>query len=243
VLGAESLMRWHSAELGEVSPAVFIPLAEETGLIHQVGDWGLRTACERVSSWRRDRVGFAGYVSVNVSPWQLGHPEFVARLRALLATYRIQPGELTLEVTESALLFDAAEAIAKLTEIRTLGVKVALDDFGTGYSSLALIKDLPLDLIKIDQSFVRQLGEGANRHLVRMIAAIGAEFALGVVAEGVETAAEREELLALGCSGFQGFLFARPMAEAAFLAWLAPAVARAVPSPEGFVATAPPLAH
>ena len=123
-------------------------------------------------------------------------------------------------------------------------MKVALDDFGTGYSSLALIKDLPLDLIKVDQSFVRHLDEGANRHLVRMIAAIGQELGLGVVAEGVETAAERDELSALGCRAFQGFLFARPMAEGAFLAWLASAASRLAPAAPGVLAAAaPPQAH
>ena len=242
VLGAESLMRWHSAELGEVSPAVFIPIAEETGLIHAIGDWGLRTACERLAAWRRDRVGFSGYLSVNVSPWQLAHPELVARLKGILAAHRIQPGELTLEVTESALLVDRNDAVAKLNEVRALGVKVALDDFGTGYSSLALVNDLPLDVVKVDQSFVRHMDEGANRHLVRMIAAIGAELGIGVLAEGVETASEREALLALGCTSFQGFLFARPMPEPAFLAWLAPerAVAAAAPA---FEAAPPPQAH
>jgi len=241
ILGAESLLRWRCAELGDVSPGVFIPIAEETGLIHVIGDWGMRTACERIAAWRRDRAGFPGYLSVNVSPWQLGHPEFVARLKSVLAAHRIQPGELTLEVTESAVLADRNEAVAKLSEIRALGVKVALDDFGTGYSSLALVKDLPLDLVKVDQSFVRHMETGANRHLVRMIGAVGSELGIGVVAEGVETVAERDALLALGCTAFQGFLFARPMPEAAFLEWLA--AGRAAPGPANLEAPAPTQAH
>jgi diguanylate cyclase (GGDEF)-like protein len=220
--GAEALLRWTSADLGEVSPARFIPVAEESGLIHELGEWTLRHGCERLAAWQA-AGGFDGYLSVNVSPWQLAHPQFVARLRGLVEAHRIARGRLALEITESAVLFDATEAVAKLREIRALGVQVALDDFGTGYSSLALIKDLPLDIIKIDRSFVHDLAAGANRHLTRVIVAVGAELGLGVIAEGVETAAERESLSALGCSRFQGYLFARPMREPDFLRWLAAA--------------------
>jgi EAL domain-containing protein (putative c-di-GMP-specific phosphodiesterase class I) len=132
------------------------------------------------------------------------------------------------------LLFDIEETVAKLREIRPLGVRIALDDFGTGYSSLALLKDLPLDAIKIDQSFVRTLDVGANQHLIRMVVAIGQELGLDVVAEGVESEAERAKLEALGCTHLQGYLFAPPMPEDEFLAWLQSgrrAEVRALPIP------------
>jgi len=125
-----------------------------------------------------------------------------------------------LEITESAVLYDVGETVAKLKEIRPLGVRIALDDFGTGYSSLSIIKDLPLDAIKIDQSFVRNLGDGATKHLVRVIVAIGEELGLDVVAEGVETQADLESLRALGCGTVQGYLFCRPLAAAQFAEWI-----------------------
>ena len=220
LIGAEALMRWNSREMGPVSPAAFIPLSEETGLIHALGDWSLRTGCERLSRWNRDGIGFAGHLSVNVSPWQLARPDFVDRLCEIVEDSGIEPGQLTLEITESAVLFDVSETVAKLCEIRPLGVRIALDDFGTGYSSLALIKDLPLDAIKIDQSFVRHLHEGANQHLIRVMVAIGAELGLDVIAEGIETQADRDALVALGCTHLQGYFFARPMPEAQFVEWL-----------------------
>ena len=221
VIGAEALMRWSSPALGNVAPGAFIPIAEETGLIHEMGEWSLRSACEQLIAWRRARAGFAGPLSVNVSPWQLAHPDFVARLRGIVGAYQLEAGDLTLEITESAVMLDTAEVVAKLNEVRAMGINVALDDFGTGYSSLALIKDLPLDAIKIDQSFVRHLDQGANRHLTRVIVAVGEELRLHVVAEGVESQAERASLIELGCTRFQGYLFARPMAEPDLRRWLA----------------------
>jgi diguanylate cyclase (GGDEF)-like protein len=220
LVGAEALMRWNSPTMGSVPPSVFIPVAEETGLIHALGEWSLRTGCERLARWRRKGRLFDGHLSINVSPWQLARPEFVDRLSDIVEASEIDPEQLTIEITESAVLFDVAETVAKLRQIRPLGVRIALDDFGTGYSSLALLKDLPLDEIKIDQSFVRDLGAGANRHLIRVVVAIGAELGMEVIAEGVETVAERDELAALGCRQLQGYLFGRPMAEADFEAYL-----------------------
>ena len=220
LLGAEALMRWNSRTRGPVPPTTFIPIAEETGLIHELGEWSLREGCRRLARWRREGIAFGGHLSVNVSPWQLARPEFVDRLAEIVHEHAVDPRSLTLEITESAVLFDVHETVAKLREIRPTGVRIALDDFGTGYSSLALIKDLPLDAIKIDQSFVRHLHEGANRHLVRVVVAIGAELEIAVVAEGVESRADRDALVALGCSQFQGYFFARPMAEGLFLEWL-----------------------
>jgi EAL domain-containing protein (putative c-di-GMP-specific phosphodiesterase class I) len=155
-----------------------------------------------------------------VSPWQLARSDFILRLRTVLQRTRVDPRQVTLEITESALLYDVGEAVAKLHELRPLGVRVALDDFGTGYSSLALLKDLPLDAIKIDQSFVRRLGDSANQHLVRIVVALGGELGLDVIAEGVETAAQRDQLLELGCRLMQGFLWSPAVPEAEFIEWL-----------------------
>ena len=221
LVGAEALMRWNSRAMGAVPPSTFIPVAEETGLIHALGEWSLREGCTRLAKWRANGTHFDGHLSVNVSPWQLARPEFVDCLCETLEATHVEPGHLTLEITESAVLFDVNETVAKLRQIRPLGVRIALDDFGTGYSSLALIKDLPLDAIKIDQSFVRHLNEGANKHLIRVVVAIGAELGLEIIAEGVESAAEVDALAALGCTRLQGFFLGRPMPAAQFEKWLA----------------------
>jgi diguanylate cyclase (GGDEF)-like protein len=218
--GAEALLRWTSPSMGRVPPSTFIPIAEETGLIHALGEWSLRAGCECLAKWKEEKRPVGGHLSINVSPWQLARPEFVDRLADIVEASEVEPDRLTLEITESAILFDVAETVAKLRQIRSLGVRIALDDFGTGYSSLALLKDLPLDEIKIDQSFVRDIEDGANRHLVRVVVAIGAELGMQVVAEGVETPAARDALAALGCTCFQGYLFGRPMPQAAFEDWL-----------------------
>jgi diguanylate cyclase (GGDEF)-like protein len=220
VVGVEALLRWKSPSLGDVTPGVFIPVAEESGLIHALGEWSLRRGCETLTAWQRQGLAFQGDLSVNVSPWQLARPEFVRELRRIIDASGIDPKRLTLEITESAVLYELSETVAKLNELRPLGVRIALDDFGTGYSSLALIKDLPLDVLKIDQSFVRHIEDGANEHLVRMVVAIGGEMGIDVVAEGVETERERERMVSLGCRLFQGYLFARPMDDAAFVRWM-----------------------
>jgi diguanylate cyclase (GGDEF)-like protein len=217
--GAEALLRWRSARLGVVTPGEFIPLAEEAGLIHALGDWSLQRACQDLASWKASQRGFDGHLSVNVSPWQLARPDFVPRLRDIMAISGIDPHALMLEITESALLYDVKETIAKLDEVRPLGVHIALDDFGTGYSSLSLLKDLPVDALKIDQSFVRGIAQGPNAHLIRMLVAVGAELGLSVIAEGVETEAECDALVSLGCGLFQGFLFSAPLPEPEFRAF------------------------
>jgi len=220
VVGAEALLRWKSPAMGNVLPSAFIPIAEETGLIHSLGYWALSRGCESLAAWTRDGVGFDGHIAINVSPWQLARSDFILRLRTVLQRSRVDPRQVTLEITESALLYDVGEAVAKLHELRPLGVRVALDDFGTGYSSLALLKDLPLDAIKIDQSFVRRLGDSANQHLVRIVVALGGELGLDVIAEGVETPAQRDQLLDLGCRLMQGFLWSPAIPEAEFLEWI-----------------------
>jgi diguanylate cyclase (GGDEF)-like protein len=219
-IGAEALLRWHHPELGDVPPATFIPIAEETGLIHAIGRWVFDQACERFTAWRRAGAPFAGCLSINMAPWQFARPDFVEQVRYTLKKYSIDPGSLMLELTETALLYDLEEAVEKLAALRALGLKVALDDFGTGYSSLAYLRDLPLDQIKIDRAFVSELGGAVEHPLVESMIAIGQHMKLTVVAEGVETEAQRNALVKLGCESFQGYLFCRPIPEKDFLRWL-----------------------
>lgn len=221
VIGAEALLRWHHPELGDIMPGTFIPITEETGLIHSIGRWVLERACEKFAAWQGTDRAFAGHVSVNVCPWQFARADFVELVSHALKKYRIEPGCLMLELTETALLYDLEDTIEKLTVLRALGIKIALDDFGTGYSSLAYLRDLPLDQIKIDKSFVSEL-KGATKHpMAESMIAIGQHMQLQVIAEGVETATQRDDLAGLGCECFQGFLFSRPLPEKDFLEWLA----------------------
>ena len=220
MVGAEALLRWHHPELGEISPAIFIPVAEETGLIHGIGSWVLEQACSKLAQWLRDGIEFNGHLSVNVCPWQFARPDFVDQVRRTLATHEIDVRHLTLELTETALLYDIKETIEKLQALRALGLTVALDDFGTGYSSLAYLKDLPLDLIKIDKAFVNEISTGSEHRLLESIIAISGYMRLGVIAEGVESTTQRDVLIGLGCKHFQGYLFSRPLPENNFLEWI-----------------------
>jgi EAL domain-containing protein (putative c-di-GMP-specific phosphodiesterase class I) len=220
MIGAEALLRWRHADMGEMDPAAFIPVAEETGLIHPIGMWVSSRACSRLGEWLRAGVPFVGHLSINVSPWQFARQDFVGQVRAALAAHGIDPGRLMLELTETALLYDLEDTIEKLKALRVLGLHVSLDDFGTGYSSLSHLKDLPLDEIKIDKSFIGELDGAKERPMVETIVAIGRHMRLRVIAEGVESEAQRATLVKFGCEGFQGFLFCRPLPEPAFLKWL-----------------------
>lgn len=220
LIGAEVLLRWNHPQLGSISPGIFIPVAEETGLIHLIGEWVLNEACARLATWQRDAVPFRAHLSVNVSAWQFSHPEFVTQVKRIVGSHAIPPQRLMLEITESALMIDLDETIHKLQELRALGIKTSLDDFGTGYSSLSYLKNLPLDELKIDQSFIRELKPDASSPLVETIIAVARSLNLGIIAEGVETETQRDILLALGCPNFQGFYFSRPLSDVAFLDWL-----------------------
>lgn len=219
--GAETLLRWHHPELGDISPDTFIPVAEETGLIQSIGGWVFEQACALRIHWLHTGVPFNGYLSINVSAWQFAHPDFVDQVRSILSTYQIDSHLLMLELTETALLYDLEETIAKLKALRSLGLRVALDDFGTGYSSLAYLKDLPLDLIKIDRAFVSELTATTEHSLVESIIAIGQHMQLGIIAEGVESEMQLDILSKLGCENFQGYFFSRPLPEKDFLEWVA----------------------
>ena len=220
MVGAEALLRWNHPERGAVSPAEFVPVAEESGLIHPIGTWALEQACDRLAAWLREGVPFSGHLSINVSPWQFAREDFVQQVTQVLEKCKLPPGRLMLELTESVLLYDLEGTIQKLHALRALGISVALDDFGTGYSSLAYLRDLPLDVLKIDQAFVHELDGAIDHPLVETIVAIGRHMRLDVIAEGVETTMQHDILLKLGCENFQGYLFSKPLSEADLLKWL-----------------------
>jgi diguanylate cyclase len=219
LIGAEALLRWHHPDLGELAAEVFVRVAEETGVIHAVGQWVLEQACEQLAAWSRDSHSFTGPLAINVSPWQLQHPDYVQRLRDTVARNGLTPQRLVLEITETSLLRSPAETISKLSKLRAAGFKIALDDFGTGYSSLAYLQTMAVDQLKIDQVFVAQLGQQSERSLAASIVAIARNLQLQVIAEGVESPLQHSQLAAMGCHGFQGFLFAEPMSDAEFLRW------------------------
>ncbi|MBC7918970.1 MAG: EAL domain-containing protein [Rhodoferax sp.] len=210
--GVEALVRWKHPSRGMVSPANFIPVAEHTGLILPLGHWVLQTACRQLVVWSQRPSTQRLTIAVNVSTRQFRQPEFSDQLLALLRETGANPYRLKLELTESLLLNEMDDAINKMTELRSIGVSFSLDDFGTGYSSLSYLKRLPLDQLKIDQSFVRDVLKDPNdAAIARTILNLAANLDLGVVAEGVETAGQRDFLLKSGCKSFQGYLFGRPV--------------------------------
>jgi diguanylate cyclase len=221
LLGAEALLRWQHPQLGELSPSVFIPLAEETGLIHALGTWVIGQACAHIRAWDRDGVAFGGRLAVNVSAWQLNHPHFAAQLEAQVRAAGIEPSRLTLELTESALLQDFDSALDTLNQLSETGFRLALDDFGTGYSSLSYLQRLPLDVLKVDRAFVSGLSPNAANPLASFIIDVAHRLGIAAVAEGVETVPQRLALERIGCDGLQGFLICRPVDEPGFRRWLA----------------------
>ena len=209
-VGVEALVRWQHPERGLVDPSSFIPVAEESGLILPIGASVLRQAARDFADWRR-RPRHPWTVSVNVSGRQLRQPGFADDVLRVLGTHGLEPSMVCLELTESVLMEDIDGHIRTLLELREGGIRVAIDDFGTGYSSLAYLKRLPLDQIKIDRSFVRDILDDPNDAvIVRSIIGLAKSLGLHVLAEGVETDQQREVLLALGCVKGQGYLFAPP---------------------------------
>jgi len=212
ILGVEALVRWNHPQRGHISPAEFIPLAEKTGLILPLGRWVLQTACRQLVSWSSNPRMAHLTMAVNVSAREFRDPAFVEAVVAVLAHTGAQPTQLKLELTESLLLNDVEDIIAKMTRLQMRGVGFSLDDFGTGYSSLSYLKRLPLDQLKIDQSFVRDvLTDPNDATIARTIIALAASLGLTVVAEGVETEGQRAFLMRNGCEAFQGYLFSRPI--------------------------------
>jgi predicted signal transduction protein with EAL and GGDEF domain len=212
ITGVEALLRWRHPTRGMVSPGEFIPVAEQAGLILPLGQWVLAAACSQLVAWSTSVTTRKLSIAVNVSARQFRNPEFTRQLLDLLRLSGANPYRLKLELTESMLLSDFDDVVAKMSELRSIGVNFALDDFGTGYSSLSYLKRLPLDLLKIDQSFVRDvLTDPNDAAIARTILSLANSLELGVVAEGVETAGQRDFLLQCGCKAFQGYLFGRPV--------------------------------
>lgn len=211
-LGAEALIRWNHPERGVISPVHFIPMAEETGLILPIGQWVLDTACAQIKEWENNNQTRHLVLSVNVSARQFHQNDFVSQVRSAVERHAINPKLLKLELTESLLLGDIQETVVKMTGLNEIGVRLSLDDFGTGYSSLQYLKLLPLDQIKIDQSFVRDIATDQNdAAIVKTIIAMAGSMGLGVIAEGVETDEQLEFLRLRGCHAFQGYFFGKPV--------------------------------
>ncbi|HYN54473.1 MAG TPA: EAL domain-containing protein [Methylotenera sp.] len=222
-LGAEVLIRWLSPKRGLVPPAQFIPLAEETGLILPIGQWVLETVCTQLKAWEQDALTRNLILSVNVSVKQFLQADFVTQVKSLVQRHAINPKLLKLELTESLLLENIVDSIATMNALKKIGVRFSLDDFGTGYSSLQYLKRLPLDQLKIDQSFVRDLAtDSSDRTIVRTIIAMAHSLNLTVIAEGVETEEQRQLLLDSGCTLYQGYLFSKPVPIEQFEALLKP---------------------
>jgi predicted signal transduction protein with EAL and GGDEF domain len=225
VCGLEALVRLRHPKLGLLAPNKFIPVAEDTGLIIPLGHWVLRDVCRQITQW--DTCGYLPLrVAVNVSAMQFADPLFANTVEATLAEFGVAPDRIELELTERVILGDVEQAARQMRRLRTIGVKLSIDDFGTGYSSLAYLHQLPLDTLKIDGSFVRQIESGGNAlPVIRTIIALAASMGFRVVAEGVETSVQYEALEASGCDCAQGFLFSRPLLAADVeREFLAPAV-------------------
>ncbi len=218
--GVEALARWHDAALGDVSPAKFIPLAEECGLIEQIGLWSVREACRQMASWRRAGLNIPS-VSVNLSPINFRNVALAARLKDVLAEYQLPPDALMLEITESTFMQDGAAALETMHAIRALGIGLSVDDFGTGYSSLSRLAHLPVRELKIDRSFMRDIEKDAGAlAIATAVVRVGHGLGMTVVAEGVETEGQRKMLAELGCDVVQGFLYAPALAPVVFERWL-----------------------
>jgi diguanylate cyclase (GGDEF)-like protein len=209
----EALVRWQHPTLGLIAPADFIPIAEETGLIIPLGQWILDESCRQVAVWQKQFPSDPPLqVSVNLSPRQFEHPDLVADVRQAMQASGLRAGSLKLEVTEGVIMRDAESSISTLQKLKTLGIRLAIDDFGTGYSSLSYLRMLPLDVLKIDQSFVKGIGENAEDNaIVRAIISMSTSLGLTVTAEGVETEEQAALLREWSCDEAQGYLFARPL--------------------------------
>ncbi len=223
VMGAEALVRWEHPMRGIVPPLEFIPLAEETGLILQVGEWVLREACREAKAWETSLPSHIPklHVNVNVSQRQLQHPAFVEMVRSALVDSGLDGTELCVEITESLLIEDSDSTVQKLNALKELGVQVAIDDFGTGYSSLSYLRRFPIDILKIDRSFIQSIERGVDEAaLAQAIVQLSQTFRMSAVAEGVELAEHHQKLLNWGCESGQGFRFSEPLSAIALTAAL-----------------------
>jgi EAL domain-containing protein (putative c-di-GMP-specific phosphodiesterase class I) len=209
--GVEMLTRWKHSSEGFIGPDKFIPMAERLGLIGYLGSWVLRTSCQTMIEWDKKGFKIPGRVAINVSTLQLKEPNFAREFLAIIHGYNIDANRLEIEITESSTLGEGANAKEQLDRLSTAGVRIAIDDFGTGYSSLSYFNALPISLLKIDQSFVRDMDSRSGVRLVRTIVNMAFALQVQVLAEGVETESQRRQLKKLGCHAFQGFLFGAAM--------------------------------
>jgi diguanylate cyclase (GGDEF)-like protein/PAS domain S-box-containing protein len=221
ILGAEVLLRWVHPERGLIPPIQFIPLAEETGLILQIGHWVLESACRQLKEWESEPLTRELQLAVNVSGRQFRQPDFVSQVSEIIGHHGIDPARLKLELTESIVLEDVGDTIAKMQALRQIGVSFSMDDFGTGYSSLSYLTQLPLNQLKIDQSFVHHIGtKASDATIIQTIIGMAENLGMEVIAEGVETKEQRDFLAANGCRLYQGYLFGKPVPLDEFMARL-----------------------
>ncbi len=218
--GVEVLLRWTNPVLGAVQPRIFIPAAESTGVIAPIGEWVLRQACHQFRQWQSAGMPLTR-LSVNLSPRQFRQSEFVPRMKRILSDSGLDPTCLELEVTESSIIHDPEIAVAMLKELKGLGVRVAMDDFGTGYSSLRYLRELPIDTVKIDKSFVHDIpADPKDCEIVMAIIAMAKGLKMEVIAEGVETDEQLALLREMGCDRVQGYRYSRPLPEKEFVGWM-----------------------
>lgn len=219
--GFEALIRWHDDELGEIPPSVFIPMAEECGLIIPIGIWVLNTAFKTLKKWQND-YKFTGIISVNLSPIQLKQPSIIYEIENLLTKYDLNPDAIEIEITEGIMIDNMDDAIAKMRELKKMGFKISLDDFGTGYSSLSYLQLLPLDTLKIDKSFINDLTskDGIQANITNSIIMMVSNMGLDTIAEGVEHYDQYDLLKKFNCHIIQGFLWGKPMSQARCEAYL-----------------------
>jgi EAL domain-containing protein (putative c-di-GMP-specific phosphodiesterase class I) len=212
LIGSEALIRWNHPQRGVLAPGAFIELAEDTGLILPMDNWAFWNACEHVAAWAGRNPSGDAPIAVNISGKQFGQPDFVARVLATLDMTGANPASIKLELTETSLVKDFQDVVAKMTELKSHGLKFSVDDFGTGYSSLAYLKSLPLDQLKIDRAFVKDiLVDGPSGAIAQAIISMGHSMGFSVIAEGVESVEQRDFLIGLGCDCFQGYLYSRPV--------------------------------
>jgi diguanylate cyclase (GGDEF)-like protein/PAS domain S-box-containing protein len=220
LVGAEALVRWNHPKRGVVPPNDFIPLAEETGLILQLGNWVLEAACQQIVAWKSHVETARLSIAVNISAHQFRQADFVEQVLAVIDRTGADPRQLKLELTESMMIDTFEDVVLKMKLLKSHGLRFSMDDFGTGYSSLAYLKRMPLDQLKIDRAFVRDiLADFASGAIAQTIISLGTAMGLTVIAEGVETEAQRDFLLQLGCHSFQGYFFGRPLPSKEFEAW------------------------
>lgn len=219
--GFEALMRWHDKELGDIGPAIFIPLAEETGMILEIGDWVLNAAFCTLKNWQQ-KYSFKGIMSINISPMQLKQPNFIENIRNLLIKYNLNPDAVEIEITEGIMIENMNEAIEKLNSLKNIGLRISLDDFGTGYSSLSYLQVLPLNTLKIDKSFITGITEknGIQANITNSIITMVTKMGLQTIAEGVEKNEQLQILKEFNCHIVQGFLRGKPMPEQNCAAYL-----------------------